>query len=215
MSNLDAWENLLKNKVQSVATSVDPAHDFLHFQRVVSLSKTIAGKERARMEVIIPAAWLHDLVNVPKNHPLRSRASKMSADQAIEYLQTINYPSEHYEEIHHAIVAHSYSANVPCNTLEARIIQDADRLDGLGAVGIARCFATSGILKRELYSAEDPLCEKRKPDDLKYTLDHFFVKLFKIVDKLHTQEAQKLGQLRIEIMKEFTATLFREITGEE
>lgn len=215
MSNFDAWEKVFKLKVKEKVSSIDPAHDILHFQRVVNLAKTIGFKEKACMDIVIPAAWLHDLINVPKNDPLRSQASKMSADQAIEYLKSINYPKGFYDEIHHAIVAHSFSANVPCETLEAKVIQDADRLDGLGAVGIARCFATSGILKRALYSAEDPLCEQRTPNDLDFTLDHFFVKLFKIVDKLHTAEAKKLGQYRLSIMKDFTQSLYREITGQE
>lgn len=215
MSNFDAWENLIRSKVKSMATSADPAHDYLHFQRVVILAKRIGQTEKANMEIVMPAAWLHDFVNIPKNDPRRSQASQLSADHAIEYLKFINYDKEYFPAIHHAIVAHSFSADIPCETLEAKVLQDADRLDGLGAIGIARCFATSGILKRGLYSEEDPLCEKRNPDDQTYSLDHFFKKLFKISEKLHTKEAKRIGQQRVATMKEYIRVLNQEISGKE
>ncbi|MCB0391817.1 MAG: HD domain-containing protein [Bdellovibrionales bacterium] len=214
MSNLDAWEKRFKLKVVEAISSLDPAHDLLHFQRVVNLSKNLCQFENANLSVVLPAAWLHDLVIIPKNDPKRNEASRLSADAAIEFLKSINYTEGPLDEIHHAICAHSFSANIPCETLEAKIIQDADRLDGIGAIGIARCFATSGLLKRQLYAEEDPLCENREPDDLIYTLDHFYKKLFKVVDKLHTKEAQKVGRHRLEIMKTYVRDLYHEIEGE-
>ena len=159
--NLDDFEKLFAKKISTIASSEDPAHDFLHFKRVVVAAKKICIQENGRMEVVVPAAWLHDFVIVPKNDPRRKIASKLSAEGAIIFLQEIKYPEEFHGDIFHAIEAHSFSANIKTKTLEAKIFQDADRLDGLGAIGLARCFATAGLMKRQFYSDEDPFCETR------------------------------------------------------
>ena len=143
-------EGFLIDKIRNIATAEDPAHDFLHFSRVVALAKKLCLEEKAKWEVVVPAAWLHDFVIIPKNDPRREMASRLSAEKAIEFLKTLSYPAEYYPEIAHAIEAHSFSANIEAKTLEAKIVQDADRLDGLGAIGLARCFITAGILRSTL-----------------------------------------------------------------
>lgn len=205
------YEKLFQEKIRTVASSDDPAHDLNHFMRVVTMAKKLCVQEGAKLEVVVPAAWLHDLVIVPKNSPLRSQASKMSADKALEFLREINYPQEFHQEIAHAIEGHSFSANIEVKTIEAKIVQDADRLDGLGAIGVARCFATAGLLKRSFYQAEDPFCENRNPDDQKYTIDHFYQKLFKIAETLKTRSGQVEGVVRIQFMKEYLQYLKTEI----
>lgn len=208
---LAKWEMKFRSKIAEVASSEDPAHDFLHFQRVVNLAKKICQKEGGQAEIVVPAAWLHDLVIVPKDSPLRSQASKLSAEKAIRYLQSVEYPAKYYEAIGHAIHGHSYSANIKIETLEAQIVQDADRLDGLGAIGIARCFATAGLLKRVFYSAHDPFCEQRPPDDSIYTIDHFYKKLFKTAETLKTESGRAEGARRLEFMKSYLVFLESEV----
>lgn len=209
--NLDHFEDIMAMRIAEIATSDDPAHDLLHFERVVRMAKKLCLEENGRMEIVMPAAWLHDFVNVPKNDPRRKQASQLSADGAVIFLREIGYPEEHYEAIKHAIVAHSFSANVTPTTLEAKIVQDADRLDGLGAIGTARCFATAGVMKRAFYSENDPFCETRTPDDLRYTVDHFYTKLFKVAESLQTESGKKIGRQRIESMKRFLEDLKSEI----
>jgi uncharacterized protein len=209
--NLDHFEDLMAMRIAEIATSDDPAHDLLHFERVVRLSKQICREENGRMEIVMPAAWLHDFVNVPKNDPRRNQASALSAEGAVVFLREIGYPPEYFEAIQHAIVAHSFSANVTPMTLEAKIVQDADRLDGLGAIGTARCFATAGVMKRAFYSEEDPFCESRAPDDLKYTVDHFYAKLFRVAENLQTGSGRRIGRQRVETMKRFLEELKAEI----
>ena len=208
---LHPWEKLFEAKIATVASSDDPAHDLNHFKRVVTMAKKLCVQENAKMEVVVPAAWLHDLVIVPKNSPLRSQASKLSAEKALEFLREINYPQEFHQDIAHAIEGHSFSANIEVRTLEAKIVQDADRLDGLGAIGIACCFAVAGMLKRSFYQAEDPFCEKRNPDDQKYTIDHFYQKLFKTADTLKTRSGQIEGVSRVQYMKQYLEFLRSEI----
>ncbi|WP_219702273.1 HD domain-containing protein [Marinomonas lutimaris] len=189
----------------------DSAHDVSHISRVVKVAKKLALEESADLAVVVPAAWLHDCVSLPKNHPERHLASTLAGDKAIEFLTSIYYPSEYFDAIHHAIRAHSFSANIPPNTLEAKIVQDADRLDALGAVGIARCMQVSGALNRPLYSWNDPFCETREPNDALYSIDHFYTKLFCIADSLNTPSAQLEGRRRQEVMRVFLDDLALEI----
>lgn len=209
--NLESWESKFEEKIIDITSSDDPAHDILHFRRVVKLAKDICKNEGGKYEIVVPAAWLHDFVIIPKNEPLRSKASSMAREQAIEFLSSINYPSKYFDEIGHAILAHSFSANVDPTTLEAKIVQDADRLDGLGAIGIARCFATAGIMKTSFYSELDPFCSKRAHDDSIYTLDHFYKKLFKVALTLKTKTGLEEGRKRVEFMKLFLTSLQDEI----
>lgn len=209
--SLAQWEERFEQRISEVASAEDPAHDLLHFRRVVGLAKRLCRLENGREEVVVPAAWLHDLVIVPKNSPLRSQASRMSAQRAIEFLTSIDYPAQYLADIAHAIEGHSFSANIEVTTIEARIIQDADRLDGLGAIGLARCFATAGLLKRPFYSSEDPFCELRPPDDSQFTLDHFFTKFFKTVSTLKTESGRTEGLRRAQIMREYLSNLKYEI----
>lgn len=159
----------------------------------------------------MPAAFFHDYINVPKGDPRRPYASQLSAEATIEYLKSVGYPEKHFEAIRHAIEAHSYSANIKPETLEAKIVQDADRLDSLGAIGIARCFATSSLMSRPFYAEEDPWAESRSLDDKSYGIDHFFQKLFKLVDHLNTETAKKEGEHRIAFIKTYLEQIKREI----
>lgn len=206
------WEMRFREKIQSIVTADDPAHDLLHFERVVKSAKKLCDLENGIQEVVIPAAWLHDFVIIPKNDSRRAQASKLSATAAIAYLQSIQYPSQYLENIAHCIEAHSFSADIQTQTKEAMIVQDADRLDGLGAIGIARCFATAGILKRSLYESEDPFCETRGPDDQTFTVDHFYQKLFKTASTLKTEAGRQEGQARLQVMQSYLKALRLEIS---
>lgn len=191
--------------------SDDRAHDIDHIERVVATARKLGEGEGAELAVLEPAAWLHDCVAVAKDHPQRKQASLLAADRAVEFLQEINYPQQYHEAIHHAIVAHSFSANVKPETLEAKILQDADRMDALGAIGIARCILVGGKLNRQLYSSIDPLCDEREPDDNIYTLDHFFTKLLTLGDSMQTEAAKVEAQRRSIYMRDFLLQLQSEL----
>ncbi|HWR02569.1 MAG TPA: HD domain-containing protein, partial [Humidesulfovibrio sp.] len=192
----------------------DPAHDLLHLERVVATAKRIAAAEGADLTVVIPAAWLHDYVVVPKDDPRRDQASRLAAAEALAHLKDIGYCSAQacaeraatlglplYEAIGHAIEAHSFSANIAPRTLEAKVVQDADRLDGIGAIGIARCFACAGTMNRPFYSTQDPFCTSREPDDALFTIDHFYRKLFKTAASMQTEAGRKEAERRVEVMR--------------
>ena len=190
----------------------DPSHDFAHIERVLASALKIQQSEGGDLDIIIPAVWFHDLINLPKDHPDRCNASLRSADRAVEILRyQTNISDKVAQEIHHAIHAHSFSANILPQTPEAKILQDADRLDALGCIGMMRTFAVSGALKRPLFDPDDPLAQTRELDDTKYALDHFEVKLFKVAETLHTQTAKDIAEERVAFMRSFQFELLKEL----
>lgn len=197
----------------------DPSHDVAHCQRVVKRAILFAANDGNNIDkkVIIIAGMFHDLVNLPKNSPQRHLASKMSADKAINVIgsnQFTKLNSEQTLNIHHSIVVHSYSAqkhNIMYQPVshEAKYIQDSDRLDALGALGILRCFYVAGKMslsnteESHIYCLEDPKAENRELNDRKYALDHFHVKLYKIASNLKTSGAKQYANGLIKFMKSF------------
>lgn len=208
------WEMRFESQLSELERKnkrIDPAHDLTHFARVVKTAKDLAKQEGARLEVVVPAAWLHDLVNIPKEDPRRSEASRLSAQAALDLLKKMGYPEQFFNEIGHAIEAHSYSAQIAPRTIEAKVVQDADRLDGLGAIGIARCFVVAGVLGRRIYDPQQPFASSRSWDDQENTLDHFYVKLFKTAETLQTAAGRAEGGRRVELMRLYLQELAREI----
>jgi uncharacterized protein len=189
----------------------DAAHDIDHIKRVVKTGKEIALVESGDLNIVIPACWLHDCVNVDKSTNQRALGSKLSADKAIEFLKSIDYPSEYYEEIHHAIHSHSFSANIETKTLSAKIVQDADRIDALGALGISRCLMYSSMKNVPLYDSSDPFAENRELNDKSSAIDHFYTKLEKLPNTMKTQEGKKIAGKRWEYMVSFINQLKSEI----
>ncbi len=198
-------------EIVSAQAVADPAHDINHIRRVVRSARQFATIENADLEIVIPAAWLHDCVSVAKDSPDRAKASTLAARRAQELLRDMDYPEVHIEGIAHAIEAHSFSASITPRSLEAKIVQDADRIDAIGAIGTARCMMVAGVLKSSLYSDDDPFCEQREPDDRRYAVDHFFTKLFKLEASFHTHAAKKEAHKRCQFMREFLAQLELEI----
>jgi uncharacterized protein len=189
----------------------DPAHDFDHIMRVCNNAKKIAKHENADKRLVITAALLHDVVHYPKSDKRSSKASLQSADLAQKILKKYNYTHDEIKIITDAIRDHSFSRNKIPQTLEGKVLQDADRLDALGAIGIARAFSVGGTENRPLYSKSDPFCQKREPDDKAWTVDHFFRKLLTLEKIMNTEFAKKEAQRRTKLMKKFLSELKREI----
>jgi uncharacterized protein len=208
------WTDRFRRKLRESDLGCDPAHDLAHFERVAETALALAREEGARWEVVAPAAWLHDLVNVPKSDPRRAQASRLSAQEACAWLRSEGYPEQALPDIAHAIEAHSFSAAIEPRTPEAAVVQDADRLDALGAIGIARCFAVSSQLGSRFYEAADPFAERRPLDDRSYAVDHFGAKLFRVAETLRTAAGRSEGARRAAFMRAFLDQLAREIGAE-
>lgn len=191
--------------------AVDPAHDIAHIKRVVTSGITLATQEGADLNVVIPACWLHDCVNVAKDSPQRGQGSRLSAQRAIQYLAEINYPAQYFAAIEHAICAHSFSANIATETLEAQVVQDADRLDALGAVGLSRCIMLGATWGSQLYQANDPFAENRAFNDKEFCIDHFFVKLQGLTNTMKTTAGLVEAKQRWQFMRSYLQQLGHEV----
>jgi uncharacterized protein len=189
----------------------DAAHDLAHTQRVVANAKKLLDTETADSEIVVAAAWLHDCIVLPKNHPGRNKASAYAAEKAVSFLKTTDFPPGKFNAVYHAIESHSFSANIAPETIEAQIVQDADRIDALGAIGIARCFTVGGRLDTQIYNQEDPLCENREPDDSRWSVDHFYKKLFLLPGSMNTKSGKKMAGERVKFMKQYLSVLSGEI----
>lgn len=209
--DLPSLERAILREVSARAVAADPAHDLLHVRRVVATTRRLCELEGAQAEVAVPAAWLHDFLPIPKNDPRRSQASRLSSEAAADLLRSLGYARSDLAAVTHAIEAHSFSAGIAPLTVEAAVVQDADRLDALGAIGIARCFATAGTLGRAFYCENDPFCESRPPEDGAFTLDHFFAKLLPIAESLRTTTGLREGKRRLAIVRTFLDELKVEI----
>jgi uncharacterized protein len=165
--------------------------------------------------ILLTAAYFHDLVSPPKNSPERSAASLLSAEKTSTLLRDVftDFPGEKIEGVRHAIHAHSFSAQVTPLTIEAMILQDADRMEALGAIGLARVFYTAGQLSQRLFDTEDPLAQTREPNDRQYSLDHFQVKLFKLPALMNTATGRRLAEEKAEYLRQFLRIIEGEIRG--
>lgn len=208
---LSDWTARFDAKAREIYPATDPSHDVLHIRRVVHTALRLSAEEGANVEVVLPAAYFHDFINVPKDDPRRKEASRLSAAAAVEWLTGEGYPAHYMDAIAHAIAAHSFSANIPPETLEAKVVQDADRLDSLGAIGIARCFSTSTLMRRPYYCPSDVWADARELDDRSFAIDHFPVKLFKIAETMQTAAARAEAQRRVQFMRDYLGQLKSEI----
>jgi len=189
----------------------DGAHDLAHILRVARLAGRIAEAEGADVDVAIAGALLHDLVYRPKNHPESPRTAELSAALAAAWCAEIPALAPKAAAIVHTIAAHSWSGATDAETLEARVVQDADRLEALGAIGIARVFATGASFHSSLWHPDDPWAERRDLDDKAYTLDHFFKKLLKLADRMTTGEGRRLAEARQQTLLAYLDALRAEL----
>ncbi|MGY8525564.1 HD domain-containing protein [Paracidovorax citrulli] len=207
---LDYWKSKLLRHVEQ-AEHDDGAHDLNHLDRVWKTARALlADYPEADAFVVLAACYLHDIVNLPKSHPERAQASKMAASVACTKLEQDGFPLDKLDAVRHAIEAHSFSAGIPPETIEAKIVQDADRLDALGAVGLARLFYTAGRMGSALAHPHDPLGNGRQLDDRAYALDHIEVKLAKLPSSMQTAAARRLGEAQVEWLRGFRDTFVGE-----
>jgi uncharacterized protein len=187
----------------------DGAHDLAHIARVWANAMRIAGAAADR--VLAAAVLLHDCVAVEKSSPLRAQASRLAAARARDVLTDLGWPAGEIAAVAHAIEAHSFSAGIPPETAAARILQDADRLDAIGAVGVARCFYTAGRMGSALYDPADPRAEQRDLDDRAFAIDHFRIKLLHLAAGFQTAAGAALAAERTSRIAAFLADFEDEI----
>jgi uncharacterized protein len=194
----------------------DLAHGWEHVQRVYTTALDLAEREGANHFIVGVAALMHDLGRtVDDDEETPTHHADLSVILARELLTDYQVPIDVQEAILHAIAAHSFSRGVQPLTVEARVVRDADRLDGLGAIGIVR-WAITGALRSnpqtKTYHPTDPFAWQHTPDDRLYMLDHFFTKLLRLQDSMATETGRILAQRRTNFMKMYLVELQTELT---
>lgn len=169
------------------------AHGKDHVQRVVKLARFIAEKEGADLKIVLKAAELHDCARDKENHAIES------AKLAREILKAQGYGEDFINAVVHAIESHSFSSGIKPKTLEAKVLSDADKLDAIGAIGVARAFMVAGERSR----------------NIEQTLKHFEEKLLKLKDLIYTETAKKLAERRHEFLKLFYDEIKKELDLED
>jgi uncharacterized protein len=205
------WEARFAALLSEEQSASDAAHDEGHVRRVVANAQKLAEAEGADLAVVLPAAWLHDCVVIAKNSPQRSSASRLAAERAGALLRAAGYPGQYIPAIEHAIEAHSFSARVAPRTLEAKVVQDADRLEALGAVGIARTLITGGANGTPFYDPSEPFPITRVADDRTSIIDHFFTKLLTLAETMQTTAGRAAARQRAQFLKLYLTQLGGEI----
>ncbi|KZQ28747.1 hydrolase [Enterobacter genomosp. O] len=213
---LARWQYGFERWLEENHTTDDTAHDISHFRRVWMTAQKIMTHQAANPLVVLAACYFHDIVSLPKNHPERGRSSQLAARKTGDILRRDfpDFPSECYAAVEHAVEAHSFSAGITPQSIEAKIVQDADRLEALGAIGLARVFAVSGALGVPLFDADDPFADARPLDDRAFALDHFQTKLLRLPDTMQTEMGRELARHNADFLIQFMAKLSAELHGD-
>lgn len=208
-SELSKWELVFKNYLGNVEFK-DASHGLGHFERVWKIAKNICTDD-ADLLTIMAGCYFHDIVNYPKNHPDRSLSSTHAAEKTKEILTELGFPQEKIENACHCVKAHSFSANIYPETIEAKVVQDADRMESLGAIGLARTFYVAGMLGSQLFSEEDPFAKSRELNDKLFAVDHFKLKLLKLSESMQTVNGRKEAEKRTKVLIKFLDDLSNEL----
>ncbi len=191
----------------------DLAHGWEHVGRVYKLALHIAEREQGDRFIVGMAALMHDLGRAAPPGATQHHAD-LSVTLATALMHDYNVPASQQEAILHAIIAHSFSRGVEPRTQEARIVRDADRLDGLGAIGVLR-WAITGTIRHApetlSYHPQDPFGQQHTLDDSHYMLDHFYSKLLRLEDTMLTETGRALAQERTAFLHSYLAEFKREL----
>lgn len=213
------WEKNFTEYLEKHTDQKDGSHDLGHFQRVWRTAQYINQEEGGNADplILLTSAYFHDLVSLPKNHPERNKSSLLSAEKTVRILEEAfpGFPPEKIEGVRHAIHAHSFSAAVAPQTPEAKILQDADRMEAIGAIGLARVFYTAGQLNQKLFHADDPLAIHRDLNDKLFALDHFPLKLLKLPSLMNTRTGKRLATEKAAYLTDFLQRIRTEIAGDQ
>ena len=190
----------------------DTAHGFDHVLRVLTLAERIGQAEGANLEIVRAAALLHDVARADEESDGACHAWT-GAQRAREILQ--GHPPEKVEAVAQAIATHRFREKSTPQTLEAQVLYDADKLDAIGAIGVARAYAISGQKGRRLWGSVLADYQGEIQDTPEHTAVHEFVfKLSRLKETLFTPTAKAIAEERHRYMVEFFARLEREVKGE-
>ena len=192
----------------------DGSHDISHIARVWHNARAIHAGEGGDLRCLLAATLLHDCISLEKDAPNRADASRLAAEKAADVLGSLGWATTDIATVTHAVTAHSFSANVQPETIEAQTLQDADRLDAIGLIGVARCFYVAGRMGSELYDPVDPRGTQRALDDRAFALDHFETKLLHLASGFQTQTGAAMAKTRHAALLQFRDAFLTETMPE-
>ncbi|WP_135805906.1 HD domain-containing protein [Halorussus marinus] len=192
---------------------VAPAHDWHHVRRVARLAETLAGEYDVDETVLFAAVWLHDVGRGREDRGEIDDHAEWGAREAAGILSDLGADSETVDAVAHCIRAHRYSNDVDPRTREAELLCDADNLDALGAVGVARCFTYGGELGQPIHDPELP----PEDDDTAAgatQFNHFHKKILTLPDRMYTDAGRALADERQAFVVAFLDRFEREVAGD-
>ena len=209
----------LKEKLFLIAAEKitgDPSHDFEHIRRVTNLAEKIGASVFADLDIVIPAALFHDVIVYAKDDPRSKNETEESALEAEKILYEIeDYPKEKISQVKICVEQCSFSKGIMPDLLEAKVLQDADRLEATGAISIMRTFTSGGQMNRNLYNPKDPFRESTEPENFTFSLDLFYKRLLLVEATMHTDLARIIAKRRTEFLKSFLNEFREELTEAE
>ena len=209
-------ENFFKELKEKVQSNFEEggSHAFDHTERVYNLALKIGKKEKADLDVVRAAALLHDIARLKEDNKEIKCHAEHGAEMAEKILKEMKFPEDKIKQVVYAIKIHRHSKGIKAETKEAKILQDADRLDALGAITIGRMFSTGGELNMPLYNPKIRFNKKTK-SFYNSVLHGFYSKIFKITpNSFNTPEARKIAKERYEFVKLFVDRFLKEWNGE-
>lgn len=190
------------------------SHDFSHTERVYNLAVKIAKAEKADLKIIKAAALLHDIARCKEEKGEIKCHAETGAELAEEILKEINFPADKILKVKDCIKVHRYSKNLKANTKEEEILQDADRLDAIGAITIGRIFQYSAKQNRPAHTPNIPPRQVYDTQKSTSAINHFYEKILKITpDTFKTQKAKKIAKKRYDFTKKFVDQFIKEWEG--
>lgn len=197
-------------------TDADSAHDFEHILRVTRMAETLAQAEGADVQVVRAAALLHDIARHDEDHgAIQMDHAEVSANDARAFLLENGAGEAFADAVRDAIRSHRFRGTAQPTTLEAKILFDADKLDSIGAIGVARAYAVCGHLNQKLYSEppDNAVATRQQHNEGHTPVDEYHVKLKHLRERFFTPTAQKIANERDAFMRGFFEQLTREVHG--
>ena len=207
---------MIKKEVEKLFRySKDPSHDFYHTLRVFKLPLFLQRKEGGDKPVVGASALLHDLHQALAQKYKKYFSGKDSLMEAERILKKIKFPEEKISNVLHCVEVHDHynftKEGNEAETIEAKIIQDADNLDGLGAIGIGRTFVFGGSHNVLMWKGDISRNKYYKVEKLNdSTIEHFYDKLLKLKDNMNTKTGKRLAKRRHKFMLKFLKQFFKE-----
>jgi uncharacterized protein len=223
IKNMEEIQEIIKKleeEIQEIFRSESSGHDIYHLNRALNLALHIQEKEGGDRLVIGAAAFLHDIHRIIQKETGKFCSPKDSLPKIKEILEKIDLPEDKIEKILHCIEFHEEYDFSPkgktVNDIETLIVQDADNLDAMGAVGIARAFVYGGVNNIPIWVPDIPFKREKfeESDNDVSEIHHFYSKLLRLKDNMNTETAKKMAEQRHKVLEDFLEEFFKEWKGE-